>query len=120
MRLNNIAQIIKEEMKKYAQSCTITTKEGKVITTRVMTDHLWKRDKSRFEGNATKIGNASKDYVIGLFIEDVTSYGEEDILSLLGIDYYFIKSNPVCVGDEIIYYSSVLRQIKKEDENVFE
>lgn len=120
MKLNNIAPVIKAEMEKYAQTCTINTKEGRVITTKVMTNHLWKKDKSRFEGNQTMIGNASRDYVIGLFIEDVSSFGEKDILSLLGEDYYFIKSSPVCIGDEVIYYTSVLRQIIKEDDNVFE
>lgn len=120
MRLNHIAPVIKAEMEKYAQTCTITTKEGKVITIKVVADHLWKRDKSRFEGNQTKIGIASKDYIIGLFTEDVSSFGEKDILTLLGVDYYFIKSSPVCIGDEVLYYTSVLRRIIKEDDNVFE
>ena len=42
------------------------------------------------------------------------------MLNLLGKDYFFIKSSPVFLGEEVLYYTAVLREAVKGDENVFE
>lgn len=40
-------------------------------------------------------------------------------MNLMGKKYYFVKSSPVCVGEEIVYFSAVLREAVKGDEDVF-
>lgn len=119
MFVNNIAKITSRLIDKYAKSCTVTTKNGKVITAKVMTEQLWKKDKVRFETNPTQIGYNQKNYIKCIFALDVTSFGKDDIVNLMGKKYYFVKSSPVCVGEEIVYFSAVLREMVKGDENVF-
>ena len=63
MLVNNIAKITSRLIDKYAKSCTVTTKDGKVITAKVMTEQLWKKDKVRFETNPTQIGYNQKNYI---------------------------------------------------------
>lgn len=119
MLVNNIAKITFRLIDKYAKNCTVTTKDGKVITAKVMTEQLWKKDKVRFETNPTQIGYNQKNYIKCIFALDVTSFGKDDIMNLMDKKYYFVKSSPVCVGEEIVYFSAVLRETVKGDENVF-
>lgn len=119
MLVNNIAKITSRLIDKYAKNCTVTTKDGKVITAKVMTEQLWKKDKVRFETNPTQIGYNQKNYIKCIFALDVTPFGKDDIMNLMGKKYYFVKSSPVCVGEEIVYFSAVLREAVKGDENVF-
>lgn len=119
MFVNNFEKITSRLIDKYAKSCTVTTKDGKVITAKVMTEQLWKNDKVRFETTPTQIGYNQKNYIKCIFTFDVTSFGKDDIMTFMGKNYYFVKSNPVCVGEEVIYYSAVLREVIKGDEDVF-
>ena len=119
MLVNNIAKITSRLIDKYAKNCTVTTKDGKVITAKVMTEQLLKKDKVRFETNPTQIGYNQKNYIKCIFALDVTSFGKDDIMNLMDKKYYFVKSSPVCVGEEIVYFSAVLRETVKGDENVF-
>lgn len=119
MQLNNLSKAVMPMIEKYSHSCTITTKNGSVITSRVMAEQLWRRDKVRFEAYPTDIGFNQKNYIIGIFTLDVTGFGRDDILTLMGTDYYFIKSSAVVVGDEILYYTAVLREAVKGDKDVF-
>ena len=84
MLVNNIAKITSRLIDKYAKSCTVTTKDGKVITAKVMTEQLWKKDKVRFETNPTQIGYNQKNYIKCIFALDVTSFGKDDIMNLMG------------------------------------
>lgn len=119
MFVNNLEKITSRLIDKYAKSCTVTTKDGKVITVKVMTEQLWKNDKVRFETTPTQIGYNQKNYIKCIFTFDVTSFGKDDIMIFMGKNYYFVKSSPVCVGEEVIYYSAVLREVIKGDEDVF-
>ncbi|WP_454969548.1 hypothetical protein [Eubacterium sp.] len=119
MQLNNLSKSVMPMIEKYSHSCTITTKDGLVITSKVMAEQLWKRDKVRFESYPTDIGLNQKTYIIGIFTLDITGFGREDILTLMDKDYYFIKSSAVVIGDEILYYTAVLREAVKGDEDVF-
>lgn len=119
MTLNNLSNTIALLIEKYGKTCTLTLKDGKVITTKVMAEHLWKRDKTRFENNPTGIGFNQKNYVIGDFVIDVTAFGKDDIMTFMGKEYYFVKSSAVCVGEEPVYYTAVLRESVKGDEDVF-
>lgn len=120
MQLNNISGTISGLLDRYAKDCKITTEQGQVITAKVMAQHLWRKDKTRFEATPTKIGLNRKNYIIGIFSLDVTGFGRNDMLNLLGKDYFFIKSSPVFLGEEVLYYTAVLREAVKGDENVFE
>ena len=119
MQLNNLSKAVMPMIEKYSHSCTITTKNGSVITSRVMAEQLWRRDKVRFEAYPTDIGFNQKNYIIGIFTLDVTGFGRDDILTLMGTDYYFIESSAVVIGDEILYYTAVLREAVKGDKDVF-
>lgn len=119
MFVNNLEKITSRLIDKYAKRCTVTTKDGKVITAKVMTEQLWKNDKVRFETTPTQIGYNQKNYIKCIFTFDVTSFGKDDIMTFMGKNYYFVKSSPVCVGEEVIYYSAVLREVIKGDEDVF-
>ncbi len=119
MLVNNLAKITARLIEKYAKSCTVTTENGTVITTKVMAEQLWKKDKVRFETTPSRIGYNQKNYIKCIFTLDVTSFGKNDIMTLMGKRYYFINSSPACVGDEVIYYSAVLREAIKGDEDVF-
>ena len=75
MQLNNISGTISGLLDRYAKDCTITTEQGQVITAKVMAQHLWRKDKTRFEATPTKIGLNRKNYIIGIFSFDVTGFG---------------------------------------------
>ena len=122
MQKKDLESIIRSQLEKNGQPCTITLSNGEVITARVMTKRLWQNDKTKFDSDMTLLGKSNKDYLAVYLpnLYDFSLCGENDILKLASEKYRFVKSSAYYAGDKIIYYYCVLRKIIGEDENVFE
>lgn len=114
-----------KECEKYLQmlgkSCVVKLSDGSEENILAVVQQVWRKSKSKFESTATKIGRTYNDYYIyiGPATCDITSLGENDILSCAGEDYFFVRTERVVVGDTVQFYTGVLKHIFKEDEDVF-
>lgn len=122
MQKRDLESIIRSQLEKNGQPCTITLSNGEVITARVMTKRLWQNDKTKFDSDMTMLGKSNKDY-LAVYLPNLYEFGscgENDILRIDKESYCFVKSSAYYANDRIIYYYCVLRRIIGEDENVFE
>ena len=122
MRSKDIKNIIRFQLEKYGQPCTIKLSNGEVITSFVVTKRLWQNDKTKLEADFSMIGKNEKDYIsafLPLCLPDVR-LGENDIMQLNSEEFYFVKSTTYRFGGDVLYHYCVLRRINQEDEDVFE
>lgn len=121
MRINTASKLIKTNIQTYGEPCKIAFKDGRVIDTYTVTRRIWKSDKTKFEANATEIGLSKKDYLVAVFSSDVPvqNCGTNDIVTISGNDYYFVRTDKIIVSSIVQYLSAVLRRVVREDDNVF-
>lgn len=110
-----------EKFLKLTGKSVIAVCGGKPQEIFAVVEQTYKRNKSRFEDEASMIGRRFNDYYIyyGPASFDIELLGEDDYLLIDGTKFYFIKKEKIKVNNFVQYYWAV---IKKEEgsENVFE
>lgn len=122
MKCEDIYSLIKNNIYLYGQPCEISRKNGEVINSYTVTRRLWKTNKTRLQPSATMLGMSEKNYMIAIFAYDapVADCGEEDVVTIEGRKFYFVRADKMTAGGFLQYYSVVLREIESEEEDVFE
>ncbi len=115
------SKIFKKYFEVLGNSVTINREDGSEIKLFAAIEQTWRKNKNRFEAVASKLGQARNDYYIyiGPYDVDVTVLTNKDIVHCNGSEYYFLNADSVSVGNEIQYYTGVLKRIYEEDDNVF-
>ena len=82
-----------------------------------MIEQTWKRNKSRFERNLSKIGRYYNAYYIyyGPASCDIRTLGENGYALIDGTRYYFVQAESVRVGNVTQYFRGVLKKETGED-----
>ncbi len=107
----NKTSTIEKYLQRLGQSVTLV-KNGSETEVFAVIEQTWKRNKSRFERNSSKIGRWYNAYYIyyGPASYDIRALGEEDYAVIDGARYYFVKAECVKVGNITQYYRGVLKK----------
>ena len=107
------AQTIKAYLTRLGQQVTLI-RNGEETTVFAVIEQTWKRNKSRFEKNASPIGRYYNRYYIyyGPADYDIRTLSEEDCVLIDGETYYFVQADCVRVGETVQYYRGVLKHDK--------
>ncbi len=78
----------------------------------------WKNNKSDFELKETEIGRVSTDYYtyIGPFDHNILALSDSAVVYADGNKYLFRKRDSVKTGNQILYYTGVLRKVWEEND----
>lgn len=111
---------IERYLKKTGQQVTIV-KGSESTTLFAVIEQTWKRNKTRFEENSSKIGRYYNDYYIyfGPASYDISALAYDDYALIGGEKYAFIQSEKVTVDNRVQYYRGVLKKLREADGNVF-
>lgn len=78
---------------------------------------LWRKKSSDFEKRQTPIGAVPSEYYyyLGPANHDILSLSDEAVLICAGRKFVFVKKDAVTIGDEVSYYSGVLRLVREAE-----
>lgn len=115
----NKAYKIKRNLKRVGREVILADGNWKSTPFYAVIEPRWKNDKTNFENQKTEIGVVNKDYFtyLGPFDHNIQSLSEEGYLILDTHKYIFKKKECVKCGDDIQFYSGILRRVWG-DENV--
>ncbi|MBQ3904339.1 MAG: hypothetical protein II744_05125 [Eubacterium sp.] len=107
----NKTTIIEKYLRRLGRSVTLV-KEGSPTEVFAVIEQTWKRNKSRFERNSSKIGRWYNAYYIyyGPASYDIRALGTDDYAVIDGVRYYFVQAESVKAGNIIQYYRGVLKK----------
>lgn len=73
----------------------------------------WRKNKTNFEKSHTPLGLVSTDYYmyIGPFDSDITALSDSGELVIQGERFEFLKKEAVLMGDDVLYYTGVVKKI---------
>lgn len=112
----NKTSTIERYLRRLGRSVNIV-KSGEGTEVFAVIDQTWKRNKSRFERNMSKIGRYFNTYYIyyGPASYDITALTDGDYALIDGVKYYFVQAECVKVGNIIQFYRGVLKKETGED-----
>lgn len=115
----NKAEMIKNQLSR--AGCTVYLKDGEWVSMpfKAGLSRLWRKKSSDFEHTVTELGDAGSDYYlfIGPYNHDIRTLSDNGVLLYDGDEYEFKCKDPVMFDDTVLYYSGVLRKIRKGDYN---
>lgn len=114
----NKALLIKSCINRVGRMCYVVRSNGKEDSVTAVLQPVWKRTKSRFEGVFYPSGEVKNDYsiYIGPADYDITELDKNDTLICDDKKYYFERGERVVVGDNVQYFTGVLKQVYEEDD----
>ncbi len=117
----NYSNIIKAQLRIAGKPFTVTDGEENQSGWAVI-EQTWRKNKSRFEENSSKIGRYYRDYYnyIGPFDIDIKALSENAVVTVADEKFYFVQKERVSTGGYTQYYRGILKRAEEGDINVFE
>lgn len=80
----------------------------------------WRDNQTNFEYVKTEIGKVSADYYtyIGPFDHDIEALSPAAMLIMDGVKYTFKKREKIVCGDDVQFYTGVLRKVWGSDDDL--
>ncbi len=113
----NKAYKIKRYLKKVGREVFLADGVWKSTPFYAVIEPRWKNDKTNFENIKTELGIVSADYFtyLGPFDHNIESISDEGYLTLDNQKYIFKKKECVKCGNEVQFYSGILRKVWGDD-----
>ncbi|MCH5321282.1 MAG: hypothetical protein J1E36_05935 [Eubacterium sp.] len=113
----NRAHIIKKQLDKAGRCVYLKDGEWTSTPIRATISHLWRKKTSSFEPKYTELGMSRADYYlyIGPYNHDITSLSQDAVLTADGEQYEFKCADAVLFGEEVIYYTGILKRLTGAD-----
>lgn len=109
------SEIIKKQLEKIGNAVSLS--DGGVTTQefKAYIYPLWRRKSSAFEPAYTEVGPESREYYlyIGPSKFDITALSAYGEVLFNGFHFSFTRRDSVKCGNEIIYYTGILKKIKE-------
>ncbi len=109
--------IIKRQLRKLGKPFTVTDGEESTGGWAVI-EQTWRRNKSRFEENSSRIGRYYRDYYnyIGPYDIDIKALSDDAYVEVFGERFYFVLKEKVSVGGVTQYYRGILKKEEVGDD----
>lgn len=116
----DFSSMIEKKLKTVGQPVKFIKSDGSEEEIFAVIESMYKRNKSKFEDNATKTGRNYNDYYIyiGPSSYDIFELGNRDYLLAGNDKYEIIKPEKIIAGGVIQSYRAIIKKIR-EDEDVF-
>lgn len=113
----NKAEIIKSQLARIGVTVCLKDGEWTSMPFKASLSRLWRKKSSGFEHTLTELGEAGSDYYlfIGPYNHNIRTLSADGILLYDGDEYEFKCKDPVMLNDTVLYYSGVLRKIRRGD-----
>lgn len=117
MKRIDISCSLKQYANLLGKTCTVIFENGDEVRVKAFISSVWHRNKSRFEGAFSQIGEVGTDYsiYIGPSDFDITVLSRDDIVISGSKKYCFVRAEAFVVGDVVQYYTGVLKRIYEGD-----
>jgi hypothetical protein len=111
------ANLIQKQLELIGESAVITDGEWSSTPFRAVISHLWRKKSSAFEVLPSEIGINDAEYYlyIGPHMHDITVLSGDAFLEASYRRYKFIRKDAVKQGDDVIYYTGILRRLTQTD-----
>lgn len=78
----------------------------------------WRKNKTNFEKSHTPLGLVSTDYYlyIGPFDSDITALSDSGELIFQDERFQFLKREAVLMGNDVLYYTGVVKKIVEDSD----
>lgn len=115
------SSLCKRYFKLLGKEMSLVKSDGGRDTVFAVVNQTWRKNKSRFENNATAAGFYYNDYYtyFGPSDFDIYNIKGNDYLMFDGVKYEFIRRERVIIGGRVQFYTGILKRIAEEDDNVF-
>ncbi len=114
--MNNCAIIISDRLDKTGN--TVYLRDESWISTpfKACIFRLWNRQRSAFEHDFTEIGQVTDDYYLylGPAEHNITALSENAVVLADDGKYEFKRRNEFKSGDDVLYYTGILKKIQGE------
>ncbi len=116
------SNMIEKYISLIGNNCKITYGSDVEVNTKCVLNQLWKKNKTVFEPDHSKVGLVSEDYYMLILPKSCDSrcFHEKAVLSIHDKNYYFIKYEPIYVSGILQYHYCIVKELFEEDQNVFE
>ena len=113
----NKADVIKAQLSKIGSTVYLKDGEWASMPFKASLSRLWRKKSSGFEHILTELGDVGSDYYlyIGPYNHDIRTLSDKGLLLYNGDEYEFKCKDPVTFDDTVLYYSGVLRKLRKGD-----
>ncbi len=111
----NSALVIKKQLEKTGNTATLVDGTWTSMPFKCSLDSLWRKKSSMFDDNVNMVGTNEARYslYIGPHTHDITALSDTANLVLNGKKFAFVRKNAVMIGDRVIYYTGIVREVKE-------
>ena len=108
---------IKNHLDKIGIEATLYDGEWNSMPFKCTVNPLWRKKSSAFDDDVTELGiNEARYYLyLGPKTHNVMEISDNGYLQTSSGKYKFMRKNAVKINDEVIYYTGILREIKKAE-----
>ncbi len=116
----NYSDIIKAQLRLAGKPFTVNDGDEEKSGWAVI-EQTWRKNKSRFEENSSKIGRYYRDYYnyIGPYDIDIKELSDGAVVLAAGEKFYFVQKERVSVGGYTQYYRGILKKAEEVEEDAF-
>lgn len=109
--------IIKNQINKVGRTVCLKDGEWTSVPFKACISHLWRKKSSAFEPDYAQVGKSVYEYYlyIGPCSHNITALSDEAVLELNHEQYEFKCADAVNFGDEVLYYTGILKKLRGAD-----
>lgn len=115
--MQRTAYVIKHQLCRVGNTARLADGDTLSLPFYCTLQQTWRKNKSNFEDKHTPIGRIGTDYYlyIGPFDRDITALSKHGVLLAGNQKYVFLKKEAVCIRDQVLYYTGVVKKIVEGD-----
>ena len=112
---------VKQYLKAVGREMTAVYENGEEVTFFAVAEQTWKKNKTKFEEKATKIGRAYNEYyyIVCPYDINLCEFGKDDVIFIDSQPYEVERCERVKAGGTVQFYRGIVKKLEEADENVF-